>query len=361
MLPFSTTAPCILTISLSALRANYRQFKAMTTADVAGILKADAYGTGAAPAFAALREEGCRRFFVATPEEGAALAAHPSAHETCEIYVLGGVYRGAEDFYLHNGLIPVLNGPDDFERWDALARKTGYRLPAALHLDTGMNRLGFENAPAPEDFEALGLKLVMSHFSSSDEAGHPANARQAQAFAAHAAGFGDVPKSLANSSGLFRNKSWHYDLVRPGYALYGGNPLPEGANPVKPVVTLETRVLQTRAAKKGSAAGYGESHVFKQDTTLATVACGYADGFLRSGSNKARLYWNGQPCPVRGRISMDLIIVETGHLNAPPREGDWLEILGTHQGVDDLARETGTIGYEILTSLGARHHRVYES
>ncbi len=356
----SSTASSILTISLSAIARNYALFRSMTGANVAGILKANAYGTGAAPVFKTLRGQGCRQFFVATPDEGAGLRTHPAAGD-CDIFILGGIYPGAEDFYAAHDLIPVLNGPEDLARWGDFGRKTGVILPAALHMDTGMNRLGFETLPALETLDLFNLKLVMSHFSCSDEKGHPANARQAADFAKIAAAFPDVPKSLANSSGLFRDKSWHYDLVRPGYALYGGNPVPEGKNPVEPVVSLKARVLQTRIVKKSRAAGYGESHLFDKDTTLATVACGYADGFLRGGNHSKMLYWNGQPCPVRGRVSMDLIIVETGHLAAPPQTGDWLEILGPHQGVDDLAADLGTIGYEILTSLGGRHHRVYES
>lgn len=328
----------------------------MSGAEVAGVLKADAYGTGVVPVFKTLLGEGCRRFFVATPDEAAQLRGIDGA---CEILVLGGLYKGAEDFYIAHNITPILNCESDLERWKSAAVKAGKVLSCALHFDTGMNRLGF--APSAEiNASGLDVRFIMTHFACSDEKDHSMNEAQAKTFAEIAKRWPDTPKSLCNSSGLFRNKDWHYDIVRPGFALYGGNPTPETNNPVRSVVSLNTRVLQTRNVRRGESAGYGATHVFEKDTRTATVALGYADGFLRSGSSRAKLYWNGAACPVVGRVSMDLVIVDIGHLPHPPQEGEWMEVLGPHQDIDALAADLGTIGYEVLTSLGSRYARHYE-
>lgn len=353
----TATFPSVLSIDLRAVAANYRQLQGMTGADVAGVIKADAYGCGAVPVFKALRKAGCGTFFVATPDEAIELREQDSG---AQIMVLGGLYEGAEDFYAGRGIIPVLNSMDDCRRWAKTAGTFGQRLPAALHYDTGMNRLGLAAEDLPET-RAFDVRLVMSHFACSDEKAHAMNERQAAAFERIASAYPKTYKSLCNSSGIFRSKKWHYDLVRPGYALFGGNPTPEAKNPMKRVVSLKTRILQVREVKQGESAGYSATHVFHKPTRIATVALGYADGFARAGSNKAKLYWGDHPCPIVGRVSMDLIIVDIGHLAEHPQAGEWLEVLGPHQGVDDLARDCGTIGYEILTSLGPRHMRVYES
>lgn len=360
MAALSAYAPALLTVSLTAMRENYRRICALAGAAVAPVLKADGYGTGAAQAFAALYEEGARQFFVATPEEGAALRA---LAEDTEIFILGGFYEGAEDFYMAAGLTPVLNALEELARWGMAAKRAGQKFPAALHFDTGMNRLGLgreETKRLREDsalLDGITLRLVMSHFACSDEKDHAMNARQAAAFADIAQSYPGVPKSLCNSSGIFRNKSWHHDIVRPGFSLFGGNPTPETGNPMRRVVDLSVRILQTRCAKTGESAGYGATHIFQNDTSLATVALGYADGFLRQGSNRAKLYYNGRPCPIVGRVSMDLIIVDAG--DARLEAGALLEVLGPHQSVDDLAADCGTIGYEVLTALGRRYQRRY--
>lgn len=350
-------APAILRVNLAALAANYRLLKSKTDATVAGVIKADAYGLGVEPVFKTLLKEGCGLFFVATPDEAMKLRAHDAR---AEIMILGGLYEGAEDFYASRGLTPVLNSLEECERWAETAGRYGQKLPAALHFDTGMNRLGMHPLDRP-DTRAFEVRLILSHFASSENKASPLNERQAAAFEKIAQNWPGTFKSLCNSSGLFRNEDWHYDLVRPGIALYGGNPTPEAKNPMQPVVSLHVRVLQTRDVRKGESAGYNATHIFKQDTRLATVALGYADGFPRGGSNSARLYWKGQPCPIRGRVSMDLVIVETGHLEEPPQQGDWMEILGPHQDIDALAADCGTISYNILTALGPRYRRLYET
>ena len=357
----SDFAPATLTISLDAISANYKRIQHQTSAVVAATVKADAYGTGAGEVFKTLRKEGCADFFVATPDEAAELRALDKA---ANIFILGGLLKGAEDFLIKNNTVPVLNSFEEIVRYAGFANTR--KLPAILHFDTGMNRLGLggdETKKLMDDPSILApfdLKLIMSHFACSDEKDNPMNDAQAATFSGIAAHFRNVPKSLCNSSAIFRNPDWHYDMVRPGYALYGGNPLPETTNPLRSVVTLEAKILQIRTAKKGETAGYGATHIFERDTTLATIACGYADGFLRGGGNKAKLYCNGQACPIRGRVSMDLIIIDIGDIKGkPPQAGDLIEILGPHQSVDALAEDCGTIGYEILTSLGSRYRRVY--
>lgn len=352
-----TTAPAILTIDLKAIADNYRRIAGMTDAAVAGVVKADAYGCGMLPVAKALYNSGCRHFFVATPEEAFALRAQD---DTSQIFVLGGLYSGAEEFYAGRGIIPVLNSREQVERWSAIAVKLATKLPAALQFDTGMNRLGL-CIDDSVNTDALDLRLVMTHFACSDEAGHPMNERQADDFARVSRTFPNISKSLCNSSGVFRKAAWHYDLVRPGYALYGGNPTPEKINPMKPVVTLKARILQIRTARAGETAGYNATHVFHKETRLATVAAGYADGFLRAGSNRAVLFAGRSPCPIVGRVSMDAIIADLSAVPEALSEGDWLDILGPQQGIDDLARACATIGYEILTGFGHRYTRHYIS
>ena len=355
--PEISRAPAILRIDLAALAANYNILKSRTSALVAGVVKADAYGLGLEPVVKTLLTEGCRMFFVATPDEGAAVRA---LSDRAEIMVLGGLYDGAEDFYAGRGLIPVLNSLEDCDRWAAASGRFGRKLPAALHFDTGMNRLGLPPFAHPQT-RAFDVRLVMSHFAASDEQDHAMTLRQAATFEKIAAMYPTAAKSLSNSSGLFRSRAWHYDVVRPGYALYGGNPLPEQQNPMRPVASLHARVLQVRDVKKGESAGYNATYIFRQDSRTATVALGYADGLPRGASNKAKFFWQGQSCPVRGRVSMDLTIIETAQIEYPPAPGDWVEIFGGHQSVDALAKDCGTIGYDIMTALGPRYARIYSA
>jgi alanine racemase len=360
-----SSAGSILEIDMAALAANYRLFQKKTGQDtsVAGVVKADAYGLGLKPVVEKLTDLGCPQFFVATLDEAITLRQF---NQKTPVAVLGGLFKGAEEEYLTHDILPVINSPDDLNRWQKLANKTGTALPTILHFDTGMNRLGFSKKETydlleqSDKFKKLNVQLIMSHFVNADEKDDPITQKQADDFAVIAQYFPNVQKSLANSPGLFRSESYHYNLVRPGFALYGGNPTPETNNPMNRVVSLSTRILQLRECKSGDSIGYGSSYTFKENTKTATVALGYADGFLRSASNKATLYWRGQPCPVIGRVSMDLVTIDLSNLKQEqPETGDTVEILGPNQSVDDLATAAGTIGYEILTSLGARHKRVY--
>lgn len=362
----------ILTIDLAALAANYRDFqtKAGAKCAVAGVVKADGYGVGMARVVETLSALDCPQFFVATVEEALALR---QVNTQTPVAVLGGLYHGAEQDYIAHKITPVLNTPDDIARWQILALQGDTPLPAILHFDTGMNRLGLSRAEADVIIQdkslmnGLDIQLVMSHFACADDKDHVLTKKQAHDFANIAQHFEGAQKSLANSSGLYRSDSYIHDMVRPGYALYGGNPTPESANPMQSVVSLNARILQIRNCKAGESIGYSATHKFDKDTRTATVAVGYADGFLRSHSSRikdgkqsgATLYYNGQPCPVLGRVSMDLVSVDISAVKGDIHQGGSIEILGPNASIDDLAASAGTIGYEILTSLGARYKREY--
>ncbi len=356
------TSPGILTVDLNAVASNYRFFKTTVGGDcaVAGVVKADAYGLGMAAIAPVLEGEGCRAFFVATLEEGITLRSISKQR----IYILGGFWHGAEREYNTYDLVPVLNSLDDIERWRAHAQWIGLPLPGAIHFDTGMNRLGLGRIETrrvldePALLQGLDVQMVMSHFVASDEAGNPLTAEQGRQFDTVAKHFPGVTKSLANSSGILRGgAAYHYDMVRPGMAVYGLNPTPETASPVRPAVSLSARLLQVRPAAKGDTVGYGASRVLAKDTVVGTVALGYADGFLRSAGDRGTLYYKGRACPLLGRVSMDLVTVDLGLAGARP--GDYLDVLGPDQDADALAAGMGTIGYEVLTGLGRRWGRHY--
>lgn len=352
--PFS---PNHLTIDTTALQANYRLLKSKVSdaCQTAAVVKANAYGIGVDVAIPALEQAGARFFYVAHFAE----ALSVRALTTAPIAVLGGLPQGAAADYKHHKIIPVLNSAEDIDHCPA-------DLPSIWHIDTGMNRLGLN----PHDVQNLASSakalpiLMMTHFTSSDDIGSANTAEQINrldtCIAQLPKPFQIIPQSICNSSGLFRNTDWHRAQIRPGVALYGANPTPETTNPMARVVTLETRILQIRKAKAGETVGYNQTETLTTDTTLATVGLGYADGFLRSGSSRAKFYWNGHACKIMGRVSMDLIVIDIGTLPPtcpPPVQGDWIEVLGPNQSVDALATDLGTIGYEVLTSLSRRAER----
>ena len=353
----------ILTINLDAIEKNYRLFQDMAGQNcaVAGVCKANAYGIGLKEITQKLKTLNCPLFFVAGLDEALSIREYD---QDTPIAVLGGLMIGEEKTYTHHNISPVLNSVTDIENWQSHVRNEGKELPAILHIDTAMNRLGLsldEVKNVQSDLNGIHLDYIMSHFSCADEKDHELTALQHQRFEKAIAELPKAQLSLANSSGLFRSKDYHYDMVRPGYALYGGNPTPETDNPMQPVVTLESRILQIRECKKSESIGYGASHTFNKNTRTATVGLGYGDGFLRMHSNEAVLYYNNQPCPVIGRVSMDLVTIDiSGLTGEPPKQGDAIEILGPNQSVDDLAKSADTIGYEILTNLGQRYKRIYK-
>ncbi|NHB76913.1 alanine racemase [Rhodobacter calidifons] len=340
-----------LTIDLDAIAANWRGLDRMSGPGVqtAAVVKADAYGLGVTRVARALAGAGARRFFVALAEEGAAVrqALGPGP----QIAVLSGHMAGDTEMIQDLDLTPMLNSLEQITRH--LESLPGH--PFGVQLDTGMNRLGVEmvewQAVAPILIEA-GPELLMSHLACADEPDHPQNAAQLKVFHDMTDGTG-LPRSLAATGGILLGPQYHFDLTRPGIGLYGG--LPHGG--AIPAVTLSLPVIQTREVARGEAVGYGCTWVAERPSVIATVAGGYADGLLRSLSGKAQLWDGDTPCPLVGRVSMDLITVDITDLPEVPRA---LDILGPHQGVDALASMAGSIGYEILTALGPRYTRRYQ-
>ncbi len=348
-----------LTIDLAAIAANWRLLeRKCAPAETAAVVKADAYGLGMPAVACCLADAGCRQFFVATLEEAIALR---DVSRAARVVVLGGqVARHAEDLTRHR-LCPVLNHPGDLEAW----RRHGRAEPAWLHVDTGMHRLGYtphewnsliETRP---NWQAAGVIGLMSHYACADQPDHPLNARQRDA-AHEAARAACLPLSMANSSGIFLGRAYQGQVTRPGMAIYGLNPTPGQPNPMHRVVQLEAQVLQVRTVRTGGTASYGASAAVGQGQVLATVGIGYADGYLRSLSNRGQVYFRGQAAPVIGRVTMDSIIVDVTGLEPRPHAGDWVEIIGPNQSADAVADAAGTIGYEILTSLGQRYARTYK-
>lgn len=358
----------ILEIDLDALAGNYRRLtEAAGGAEVAPAVKADAYGLGLEPVVRTLATAGARRFFVANLAEGLALRGFlPQAG----CLVLNGPLPGEERDYIASRLVPVLNTLEQVQLWGAAARAAGRPLPAALHLDSGINRLGLTPdesrrlAAEPALLADLAVELVMSHLACGDEPAHPGNAAQLARFRQAADALpGPVsaaPRSIAASCGIFLGESYRLQVVRPGYALYGGNPASGRPNPMRPVVRLQSRVLQARRVDPPAGVGYGATHCVERPARLVTLAIGYADGLFRALSNRGRLVIDGQALPIVGRISMDLTVVDASALPAERLlPGGFAEILGPGQDLDALAADAGTIGYEVLTSLGRRHRRVY--
>ena len=339
-----------LTIDLDALAANWRALDRASAAgtETAAVVKADAYGLGIGPVARRLAAEGARRFFVAVAEEGAALreALGPGP----DILVFSGHMRGDTDMIGDLGLIPMLNSIDQLTRhFEALP---GH--PFGLQLDTGMNRLGIEAAEwgAIRDLAlAEGPRLVMSHLACADEPGHPMNTAQLKAFLEMTEGV-TAPRSLSATGGILLGPEFHFDLTRPGIGLYGGQPFAEAAS----VVRLSAPIIQTRDAQPGETVGYGNSWTAETAARIATISSGYADGLIRAMGEMAVVFAGDVPCSLAGRVSMDLITVDITHLDELP---ETLDLLGPEQTVDDLALAAGTIGYEILTSLGPRYTRRY--
>jgi alanine racemase len=354
-----------LTIDLAAVVDNYRRIVARAApAEAAPVVKADAYGLGMADITPALWAAGARRFFVATPDEGMALREQlPVA----DILVLNGLCEPALSEYEHGRLVPVLNHLGEIERWTKRARARGRTLPAFVHFDTGMNRLGLDAderariAADPGRLDGLRLLGWMSHLATADQPGHPMVEAQLGRFRAALASLPKAPASLANSAGIWRDQALHFDLVRPGAALYGLRPLAGEPNPMKPVLRLTVPVLQVRPVAAGETLGYGAAYLVPAATRIATLSVGYADGFFRAPGAGRTVRIGQSSAPVVGRVSMDLITVDVGQVAEPVEPGTPVELIGAGHDADALAAETGTIGYEVLTALGGRFRRKYIS
>jgi alanine racemase len=358
----------ILTVDLDALVANWRKLeKTAVPAECSAVIKANAYGCGLAPVARALAKAGCKTFFVATLDEAAvARTAVPSA----ALYVLNGFTQNTGDAYAKIDARPVIGELNELAEWDVFCRRTGWAGGVAIHVDTGLQRLGLTVAEAQGLIPRIhagdhGISLVMSHLACAESLHHPMNARQLAAFREVASAFSGVPASLANSSGIFLGGSFQFDMVRPGAALYGVNPTPEADNPMQPVVDLKARIVQIRDVERGESVGYGGNWTARRPTKLAIVSAGYADGYFRAGSSNdgtrgAEVIVAGRRCSVAGRISMDLMAVDITELDKNAvRRGHMVTLIGEGITVDELAHHFGTIGYEVLTSLGSRYVRVY--
>lgn len=346
----------------------------MAPAGCAAVVKADAYGTGLVEAGPALAAAGCDTFFVAVPSEGIALRTKcPSA----TIYILNGLAAGQGALYLAHCLRPVLGSLAEIGDWQATLRGDADRGPAALHIDTGMNRLGLSMrefaslmSASPKPVLGFPLALLMSHFVTADNADHPLNGRQIREFGQARALCPEIPASLANSSGIFLTRDAHHDLARPGYALFGGNPTPRGENPMRNVVTLTVPIVQLRIVEKGESVGYDARWTALGRRRIATLSAGYADGYPRGASVTderrksaapiAEAIIAGRRCPFVGRVSMDLITVDVTDVSEEEvRCGDSAVLIGEGLSIDEVGRRADTIGYEILTRLGRRFERIY--
>lgn len=361
--PSLAAAGAVLTVDLGALRANYRMLAGRLArgARAAAVLKAEGYGLGGAEVARALQAEGCEVFFVAHLAEAAVLRAALGGRPA--IHVLNGISPGAEEECIAAGVTPVLNSLEQLSAWQAAARRARRPLHATLQIDSGMARIGMPPseverlAAAPGLLEGIEVGLVMSHLACADEPGHTANRAQFQEFGRLKALLPQAPASLANSSGIFLGDEFHFDLVRTGAALYGVNPTPGRPNPMHQVARLEAKVVQTRELPAGAGVGYGHSFRSERPMRAATVAIGYGDGWPRRAVAAA---WHGEArLPFLGRVSMDSIVLDTTAIDFPLPAGTLVELIGPHQTVDEVAALAGTIGYEILTALGRRFHRIY--
>jgi alanine racemase len=362
-----TAFGAVLTVNLKAIAANwYTLAKLAGSAECGAVIKADAYGCGITKVAPALYQAGCRTFFVAHLSE--AITARAVLPQDAGMYVLNGLLPGSSDHYAGASAMPVLGSLEELAEWS----REGHGKPCAIHVDTGMNRLGFAahelaSTASQSLIAAANANLLMTHFSASEDAHDAANQRQIDAFAAVADHYPDLRKSLLNSSGHFLNAAPAHDLTRPGYALYGGNPVPGQPNPMQPVITLTSNILQIREIQDGEAVGYNSRWHAKGQRKLATISLGYADGYPRNGSNTdavrgGNALVGGVMCPFAGTVSMDLITIDV--TDAPTdqiKRGAPVTLIGGALDIDTVGLAAKTIGYEVLTSLKHRYKRVYLS
>lgn len=358
----------ILTINLSGIKANWELLgRQAMPSECAAVIKANGYGCGIEQVARALTHAGCKTFFVADISEARRVR---SIAADAALYVLNGLLPETAASFAEIRAQPVIGSLVELAEWDAFCTANQWRGGAALHVDTGMNRLGI----SPDEAAALaprirsenhGITLLVSHLACAEQQAHPLNERQIQLFREIRLLYRGIPGSLANSSGIFLGNSAHCDMVRPGAALFGVNPTPGHRNPMRPVIELQARVVQVRTVPKGETIGYNATWTAKHATRIAIVAAGYADGYPRAASASdtapgADAIVAGTRCPLAGRVSMDLLAVDITALpENSVRRGDLATLIGDGISVDDLAAAAGTIGYEVLVSLGHRYHRVY--
>jgi len=332
-----------LYINLAAIRDNYLLLKSKAKgAETAAVVKANGYGLGMQEIAKTLKKAGCKKFFVATLNEALELR---KLDKTSEILAFNGIRKGQEKIFREHKITPVLNTLEEAELWE----KNSNNLPAALHVDTGMNRLGISRKEAENLESKINVKYLMSHLACADTPNHPKNTEQLKAFRHIAAHFPGAKKSLANSAGIFLGKDYHFDLTRPGIALYAG---------ANTVVTLKAKIIQVRKIDRRESVGYGATASVEKGSVIATLPVGYADGYLRVLGNISHCFIGGIKVPVIGRVSMDLITLDVTKVKNP-KVGMEVELIGGNISVDEIASQAGTISYEILTRLGARFSRKY--
>jgi len=362
MLDLLTTSqlqtPSALIIDLEALVHNYKticnSLKGNTTC--APVVKANAYGLGMTSVANVLWEHNAKTFFVAQTQEGIELRQTlPHA----QIYVLSTLVEADREALVDYQLIPVICNGEQLHRWHQKALKSQKKLPCAIHIDTGLTRTGFhENELKNLNttlFETLDLKLIMSHLACPYTPKHPMNEMQLKRFEELSSYLPEAPKSLSNSGGISLETQYHFDLVRPGLSLYGSQLT---SSEFKPVAHVFTQIVQIEDVQEGTTVGYDATFVTKSKSRIATLSIGYADGLLRTLSNKGYVFANGQRFPIVGRISMDLITIDVTE-DDKLKCGDWVEIMGSHITLDEVANWAGTAPWEILTNLGSRYSRIY--
>jgi alanine racemase len=366
--PPASEAGGILTIDLAAIEANWRALgrRAMPS-ECAAVIKADGYGCGIEPVATRLSAAGCHTFFVADLAEARRVR---SVVQKSTMYVLSGLLPNTAPVYAELRARPVIGSPLELAEWDAFVSASNWHGGAALHVDTGMNRLGISTNEAAAlasriRTENHGITLLMSHLACSEHPEHPMNGRQIRLFREMRLLYRGIPASLANSSGIFLGNAAHCDMVRPGVALYGVNPIPGNSNPMRPAIRLEARIVQVRSVPKGETIGYNAAWTAKRAARIAIAAVGYADGYPRAASSSDEapggdVIVAGQRCPLAGRVSMDLLAIDITDLpENVAKRGGLVTLIGDELTVDDVAKAAGTIGYEVLTNLGRRYHRVY--
>ena len=355
----------VLRIDLQAVRHNYRLLQnRLGTARCGAAVKADAYGLGAEQVANVLYQEGCRHFFVAHLEE--AIALRPGLPSDAHLIVMHGSPVGCEAEFIAHGCMPVLNSLQQIQDWSALAQRQQQRLPAIVQFDTGMARMGLSAQEVealqndPSLYAGSDVQYVMSHLACAEDQHNPMNRQQLERFQALRTLFPGSKATLANSSGIFLGSDFHFDLARPGAALYGVAPVAGQENPLRAVAHLQGRLIQTRDIPAGTGVGYGSTWRSKEASRIATVAVGYADGWLRSLSNRGVAHIAGFEAPMVGNVSMDTITLDVTHI-APTylQPGTFVDLISATNTVDDVATRANTIGYEILTSLGTRYYREY--
>ncbi|ALE02921.1 alanine racemase [Bartonella ancashensis] len=361
VLPYTAVA----TIDIGAIVANYKTLaQRVAPIECAAVIKANAYGMGAEKVAPALYQVGCRIFFVAQINE--ALQLKNILPPNTILAILNDFPPQTEEWVAQAGIVPVLNSWQTIERWQTLCQKKKQRFPAIIQIDTNMNRLGLNQEELhllikrPLIFEKATIKYIISHLSSGDNVAHPSNNNQLAVMQNLLTQLPPCKASLANSGGIFLDSAFHFDLVRPGITLYGINPHDKHQTFLKPVLKLEAQVIQSRFVDSGASVGYGGSFVTNRPSILTTIAIGYADGWPYSLSNRGSVYFKEHRLPIVGKVSMDSTIVDATDLeHKKPERGDWVELIGRHQRIEDIAVDANTIPYEILTSLGARCKRIY--